>query len=62
MVNMSVKNGRIEPILGSNALKFALVFKNAIKKIHRYSHSGFIEVLMGAGVFVYLNGHQALKG
>ena len=32
MVNMSVKNGRIEPILGSNASKFALVFKNAIKK------------------------------
>ena len=32
MVYISVKNGRIEPILGSNASKFALVFKNAIKK------------------------------
>jgi hypothetical protein len=30
MVYMSVKNGRVEPILGLNALKFCLVFKNAI--------------------------------
>ena len=62
MVYISVKNGWIEPILGSNASKIALVFKNAIKKIYSYSHSRFIDVLVGAGVFVHLNGHQALKG
>ena len=39
------------PILGLNASKFALFFKNAIKKIQMLSHLRVIGNLVGAGIF-----------